>query len=448
MVSRGSRTFVVGLALGLALGLAPGLNPGSPGNVGIASAVAGPALIEEPELRATVAVGLAATTTRLIAPTLFGIHPGLNPTSPTRAVATSWRLWDSNTMWPTLQPTRSGAFDWSSLDALVARARAQGVTDFVIPLGLTPRWAAGDSAPAGPYGPSSSTAPPLSDDDFRAYVTALAHHVTEFTGTTWAFEAWNEADLTTFFTGTPAQAARLTAIADEAAKTVNPGITIVSASVTTRRGIKPDGFFPLYLRALAAEHGFGGRPWPTDVFALHPYPSGTAGPTAASAGVALFKKVLARENAPARPLWNTEFNFGVAGPGTIPHTSFAGVAAQYMARAFLDSMRLGVSRVYPYNWAPAGNYLGVALFTDTPATKALTTLKGWLSGVRLIGCTGTELYTCHFSRGRTTFRVLWRDSSSSLVRLTRATRVCPASGGTCIVTIRPLRVGAMPVRLS
>ena len=162
----------------------------------------------------------------------------------------------------------------------------------------------------------------------------------------------------------------------------------------------------------------------------------------------LFKQVLAREGAPARPLWNTEFNFGVAGPGTIPHTSFEGVAAQYMARAILDSMRLGVARVYPYNWKPEGNYLGVTLFTNTPATKALMTLRGWLSGARLIGCTGAVLHTCQLARGRTSFRVLWRDSLSGLVPLGRETQVCQASGAACTKRTRSLRVGAMPVRLS
>jgi len=437
MVSRSASATAV--AVGLALGLVAGTQAGA------ATAPAEAAVAT----RAAAKVRVTATTPKLISATLFGIHPGTNAdTSPPRAMAESWRLWDTNTMWPTLQPTRAGGFDWSTLDAVVARAQARGVSDFVIPLGVTPRWAAADGAPAGIYGPSTTPAPPQNDDDFRAYVTALAQHVTTLTGTTWAFETWNEVDLGYFFTGTPAQAARLTAIADQAAKSVNPLITTVSGSVTTRRGIRRDGFTRLYLRALATERGFGGRHWPLDVWGLHPYPNGAAGPEAASAGVTLFKQVLAREGAPSKPLWNTEFNFGVAGPGTIPHTSFAGVAAQYMARSLLDSIRLGVARVYPYAWAPAGNYLGVALFTDTPATKALATLKGWLAGARLIGCTGIELYTCQFARGRTTFRVLWRDSSSSLVRLTRLTRVCPASGAACTVQIRPLRVGAMPVKLS
>lgn len=437
MISR--RSCVVAVVVGLALGL-----------VVSAPAGAAPAPAEESAIHLAFApISLAVTPPRLIPATLFGMHPGNNAaSSPPRALAASWRLWDTNTMWPTLQPTRAGGFQWSTLDAVVARGRAQGVTDFLIPLGITPRWAAADSAPAGIYGESTTAAPPQNDDDFRAYVTALAQHVTTLTGTTWAFETWNEADLAPFFTGTPAQAARLTAIADRAAKSVNPLITTVSASVTTRRGIKRDGFTSLYLRALAAERGFGGRHWPVDAWGVHPYPNGTAGPTSAAAGVTLFKQVLAREGAPARPLWNTEFNFGVAGPGTIPHTSFDPQAGQYFARAYLDSVRLGVARVYPYQWAPASNYLGVTLFNETAGTKALITLRGWLAGSRLVSCAGAVLHTCQFTRGRTSFRVLWRDSSTSLVPLGRVTRVCPATGAACFTRTRPLRVGATPVRLS
>ena len=395
-----------------------------------------------------------AAVTRVVSPLLFGLYPGVADAP--NVVSGSSRLLQG-VQWADLNPTaKPKDYNWAPLDAQVRSGVAHGVRDFLLVLGMTPHWASSRPDVGSPWGPYASAAPPRNAADFQTFVHDLAlRNKSVYGGRITSFEVWNEANLSTFWTGTPAQMADLTARADVAIKSVNPRWSVVAASTTTRLGIASgSGFFPRYLSALSTVRGFHRRPWPIDAYSAHLYPNGSGSPADRGAGVTRMREILDEVGAPHRPLWDTEVNYGLAGPGpTTPHRSISGAtAAEYVARTYLDSIRWGLDRVYWYEWAPANNYLGITMYRGTAAARSLATVQGWLSRSTFLGCTGYNLHDCRFRSGAKTFRVVWSDLGSSTIS-TRGARVsCLVAGpigGICARVKRPtLVVRQMPVRLT
>jgi len=387
----------------------------------------------------------------------FGLHPGLpDSTPPATGMAGSVRLWDTGTQWADLQPA-AGPINLAPLDAAVAAAQSRGTTDVLLVLGMTPSWASSDPTRIGYYGRGISTAPPKEDGGdalWRAYVSAVARHAKDqHPGIRWSFQVWNEANLPSFYSGTPERLAALTALADREVKAVSPAFRVVAPSTTTRMGIPAGSFFRRYLTALATASGFGGRPWPVDVFAAHTYPSGTGTPVDAAAGIALMRRVLAAAGAPSRPLWITEINYGIAGPRTVPGRSIPGAeGAEYLARTYLDAIRLNVGRAYWYRWQPQGTYLGVTTHTATPATTAMVRLRSWLAGWTVSSCarTASGVRTCRFTRTVSgvvrTRTMAWTDGAPARLVRTGTASVCPVYGP-CVSRTGSFTVTGLPVRI-
>ena len=393
-----------------------------------------------------------AAVKRVVSPLLFGLYPGVADAP--NVVAGSSRLLQG-VQWADLNPS-AGTYNWAPLDDQVASGVTHGVRDFLLVLGMTPRWASSHPEVGSPWGPYASAAPPRRAADFQAFVHALAlRNQKQYGGRITSFEVWNEANLSTFWTGTPAQMADLTARTDVAIKSVNPKWSVVAASTTTRLGIdSASGFFPRYLNALASVRGFHGRRWPIDAYSAHLYPNGSGTPADRAAGVTRVRELIDEVGAPHRPLWDTEVNYGLAGPGPgTPYQSITGArAAQYVARTYLDSIRWGLDRVYWYEWAPANTYLGITMYRGTAAARALATVQRWVARTTFLGCTGYNLHDCRFRSQAQTFRVVWNDLGTSSIS-TRGVHVrCLVAGpvgGNCARVTKPtLVVKQMPVRLT
>lgn len=426
----------------------------------LAASVAAP--VTAMPLGTVTSPSLALASGTPVRSTLFGIHPANLGAEPMpRGVTGSWRLWDSGTMWATLEPRAPTAaghrYVWDNLDAQVRAGRAAGVSDFLITIGLTPRWASRNPGATTFYGSGASTAPPASYATLATYVIALARHVSAkndlMSGTRWSFQVWNEGNLATFYTGTQRQLAQMTGVVDRAAKSVSPSILVVSPSTTTRLGLST---FREYLAELRYVKGYRNRSWPVDAWSFHPYPAAYGEPADAARAVGSIRSALASAGAPRRQLWDTEINYGLPGPGGAKHRSITGTqAASYVARTYLDSARLGVTRAYWYAWvgSSASSYLGITMYTSTPALRSMATVSRWLSGATLLGCTGTSVYTCRFTQGTDSFRVIWgaTNYSSARISLPRPVRACrvdgSATGGRCFTASGSITVGSVPVRL-
>jgi len=371
---------------------------------------------------------------------LFGMHvfnleDGVFPTVPVGAI----RLWDNETTWSAIEPAK-GQFAWAKLDNAVATAEAGGVTDILMVLAGTPAWATSDPASGGAAGvlPGAAGAP-ANLQDWDDWVRAVA---TRYKGRITSYQPWNEANLSTFFTGSPKVLAQMTKRAYDIIKSIDPSATVVAPSTGTRLGGPFKKFYPAYLRELKA------LGWPVDVWAAHTYPASLGTPVDRALLAQTYRSVLTAEGAPDLPIWDTENNFGLAGPGpTNPDQDITDArAADWTARTYLDALRLGFSRVYWYAWGPENDLVGIQMYPGTPAAKAYQTLQEWIVGSRFVRCTNGAKVTCTFDRAGTTSRIVWAENGKARFKTRGFSQVCTLDGSCKPVTKKTIRVSG-PVQL-
>jgi hypothetical protein len=372
---------------------------------------------------------------------VFNIQDGVFPTVPVGSI----RLWDNQTTWSSIE-TAQDVFDWTKLDSAVNTARANGVTDILMVLAGTPAWATDDPASGGAAGVLPGAAGmPTNLADWDDWVRQVAtRNVTVYKGAITAYQPWNEANLTTFSTGTPQEMAQLTKRAYDIIKSIDPSATVVAPSTGTRLGGPFKKFYPAYLRELKA------LGWPVDVWAAHTYPASLGTPVDRAALARLFLSVLAAEGAPDKPVWDTENNFGLAGPGpTNPDQDIVDArAADWTARTYLDSLRLGISRVYWYAWGPENDLVGIQMNTGSPAAKAYATLQDWIVGATYNGCspaTRTDV-TCRFAKNGVNFKIVYPELGRAAFKTKGFSQVCSLDGTCKPVTKAKIRVSG-PVQL-
>lgn len=383
---------------------------------------------------ATAPLASAAPKGSVVTDDLFGMHvfnveDGVWPTVPIGTL----RLWDSETTWSVLEPAK-GQYAWGKLDAAVANAERNGVTDILLVLAGTPAWATDDPASGGAAGVLPGAAGmPRNIADWNSFVTAVA---TRYKGRISNYQIWNEANLSTFSTGTPAELAALTKNAYDIIKGVDANATVVAPSMGTRLGSngaqlskKFMKFYGAYLRELSRVN------WPVDVWAAHTYPASLGTPVDRGLLIKGYRDALKSFGAPAKPIWDTENNFGLAGPGPQnPDQDITDVrAADWTARTYLDALRYDISRVYWYAWGPENDLVGIQMYAGTPAATAYTTLQKWIVGTTFQGCTGGEggsVVECTFTKDGKPTKVVWTDRGRKPFRANGFSEVCSLNG-TC-----------------
>lgn len=322
-------------------------------------------------------------TPSTITPGFFSLEVAPEVTSSVPIPAGYHRLWDMKVAWRDVNPEQ-GTFVWDVLDQRVAQAEASGASPLLV-LGLTPKWAAADPSAGDIRWGEGSASVPASNDSWRAYVEAV---VDRYGGRIGAYEVWNEANLQTFWAGTPDQMAELTKIAHDVIKSRNPNAVVLAASSTTRLRNPMKKFYGPYLMALE-QRGF-----PFDAFAIHTYPAGNAGPDQRVSDIIHWQEFVVSQLGPTspilkRPIWDTEVNFGLAGPGPIPPTDFDDVqGATLMARTFADSARLGIDATFWYMYtADFFDLLGVQFNANTPVTaNSWNVARSQMLGARVDSC--------------------------------------------------------------
>jgi len=297
-------------------------------------------------------------------------------TNPLPTSVGSVRLWDSGVSWADLQPT-AGAINWAPLDGAVNRARGAGIRDIEYVLGSTPSWARIRSSAERNDLPAAGRASHPAKDAY--YLSFLKAVLARYKGRITSYEIWNEANLPTFYRGTPTQLARLGLSAFKVIKSIDPRARVVSPSWLLRYWTTPRE------KQLAAFKAVG---WPFDVIAVHAYPFSLEGPDARVKYLLAFKKRLATLGA-KKPIWDTELNFGDRRPGYPRRVYTGATAANLLARAYIDGLRYGISRTYWYSWD--SHILGIdttsTTGTPTAAGVAYGVIKKWIAGNHWNGCT-------------------------------------------------------------
>ncbi len=386
---------------------------------------------------AAVAVAPAASAApkgSVVKDDLFGMHvfnveDGVWPTVPIGAL----RLWDNETTWSVLEPAK-GQYTWGKLDAAVANAEKNGVNDILFVLAGTPSWATDDPASGGAAGVLPGAAGmPRNIADWNSFVTAVA---TRYKGRISNYQIWNEANLSTFSTGTPAELAALTKNAYDIIKSIDPNATVVAPSMGTRLGSNGSQlskkfmkFYGAYLRELSKVN------WPVDVWAAHTYPASLGTPIDRGLLIKGYQAALKGFGAPSKPIWDTENNFGLAGPGPQnPDQDITDVrAANWTAQTYLDALRYDINRVYWYAWGPENDLVGIQMYAGTPAATAYTTLQDWIVGSTYQGCKGGgagSVVECSFTKDGNPVKIVWTERGRKPFKTKGFSEVCSLNG-TC-----------------
>jgi hypothetical protein len=401
-------------------------------------------------------------------PRLFGVHDA-NWNSLHRTGTGQIRLWDAGVQWGQVFPTM-GTPNWTRLDAVVQTAHANG-TEVTLVLGLSPSYAAA----------TSTSAPDLGMYD--AYVRAV---MDRYSPAKWGYrgianyQVWNEANISTFWTGTYDQLGQLVKTAYLARNAVDPGAKIIAPAMVARLGYQQAGIQKFYATKV------GGVPvWKyVDAVSLNLYPvdkytdsHGTNRPGTPEDSMALLrqaKALLAKDGVPrSLPIWNTEINYGMH-TGSLGGTAAAPIADQlqvaYVMRTFLLNAAQGVKRVdwYAYdmgNLPPTsgGAPLGNTLLTDptnraagtlTPAGYAFSRVQSWMKGT-LIGTTTKRpcaadrygTYTCVIRYASGMGRVYWNPWRTRTVTLVSSAHHKVSESGTSskVRGGSKLKVGYQPV---
>ena len=309
------------------------------------------------------------------------------------------RLWDNGTGWSQIE-LEKGEFKWDNLEGALENAASKGMTDILYVLGTTPEWAAQEVNPDDYPQPGAASAP-ANLDDWDEWVTAV---VTRYGDRINNYQIWNEANLANFYRGTPAEMAEMTKRAYDIIKANDPDALVVAPSPSTRLTGAFDRFFPEYLTELEK------LDWPVDVWTVHTYPDGQGNPADRALLIQKFTDALEAAGAPELPIWDTEVNYGIAGPGETPGQEITGDnAAGFVVRTYLDDIRLGVARSYWYIWSLQPlPFLGIQAFAGSDAEQGFFALDNWVTGASFDGCTENgNAIACDFNRDGTSWVVAW-----------------------------------------
>ena len=352
----------------------------------------------------------------------------------------SLRLWDNGTAWSQVESVR-GRYNWTLLDTAVATAEDHGVDDIMLVLGSTPTWNA-TKVTVGDYPvPGAASAP----KDYQAWDKFVSAAVERYAGRITAYQIWNEASLAMFWNGSPQRLAKMTKRAYDIIKHADPKATVVAASTTVRLAGAFDRFYPAYLAALADEG------WPVDAFAAHLYPASRGDTDDRAAFIEQVNGALASAGAPDLPVWDTELNYGLAGPGPKnPLQQISGSKARdWVVETAMDSLHLGISRTYWYIWtAQPYPLLGMQLTNDSGAAAGLRVVDQWTLGADWQGCeeTGTVV-ACHLIKKGVPAIIAWSTGDDvgwtppeGFVQACTTAKECLPINGSVLLSATPQRI--------
>ena len=244
------------------------------------------------------------------------------------------RLWDCQVEWARLQPSPN-IWNWDLLDSLIAAA---GNRQIMLVIGHPPEWAAkgGSNGNQAPWMPPGSNKPPKDDQVWSNYVVAVS---TRYKGKINQYQVWNEPADTQFYSGTYSDLANCVRRARSLIKRTDPNAKVVSPPFQPR---KQSGWETRGKKLIMALSDQG---WPFDIYAGHIYPQVGEGIAGWNRDAKSMFEGLRKAGAPKKPMWITETNFNLGGPGNpYPNTKQTALKDAVIA----SSNRLDISRVYWY----------------------------------------------------------------------------------------------------
>lgn len=301
---------------------------------------------EQPASQGSAARPSSAVTSTTIPTSMFGMtaHSGVLfgtpwPTMPIYGM----RLWDTNTGWAQLNPSK-GVYDWSTLDSWISAASANNA-QLIYTIGQTPGWASSKPKDSSCDYENGACDPPSdlnsdgtgTDQHFINFVTAIAQHAPSIT----YWEMWNTPHDVKQWTGTNAQLVRMVKDANIYIKKYIPGAKIIAPANGQLNYQYPAANCTMadkmggYLAAGLGQY--------IDIMALHTYY--TTVPENIVPVVQCYQSTMKTYNVSSLPLWSTEgaWGFNTDLPNTVDQEGF-------VARLYLLLWSNGVVRHYWYAW--------------------------------------------------------------------------------------------------
>lgn len=326
----------------------------------------------------------------------FGMHEnnaiGMNPWP--LVPFGSFRGWDAYPIaWSALEPSR-GSFNWASLDNYISALNSHGVTDMIYTFGYTPSWA------------GASTCAPPSDADYTAFVTAI---VTRYKNSIKHWETWNEPYSGNFWCGTVAQLVSLQNDLYSTVRSIDPTATVhtpVLGFSATAGDCNDSAAGPYSIGNFLTANGTSNF----DVVDAHlyAYPAGAAPETLGGAG-GLVNGLCAMGafGISTKPLWNTEFGWGLNSylPASADQVAF-------LARSHLYLWSKGVARSY---WYAYNNNAWGTIFNGTglnAAGVAYQQVYTWMVGATMTTpcALASNVWSCDFTLANGNLgRAVWLD---------------------------------------
>jgi hypothetical protein len=274
---------------------------------------------------------------------------------------------------------------------------------------------------------------PADESYWTNFVTALVTHAK---GRIHAYELWNEADYSGFWSGSLAQMVQMSVDAAAIIHRIDPSALVLSPSISD--SAEGYAFLQQYLSSLPAGtingiavHSYTGGAWPEDTV-----------PTEMQAVRAALPPAYAN-----LPIWSTEGGWGL-------NSQFSTAASDqraFVARYDLMMLVQGFARTYWYaypntQWGTLWD--GTAL---TPAGVSSRTIYNWLAGATLAGCSTSDsnLWTCNLttSAGKKA-KIVWARTTPVGNYSTKGYRMTNTLSGTSSPTPSTITVTTEPVMLS
>lgn len=360
-----------------------------------------------------------------ILPQLFGVAAPVDWGDP--GVPTGYlRLWDAGVSWRQMQPDQSKPIDWEKLDQTMQMAERLGAKVMYV-LGDTPAWANGGK---------SGAVPPTNLDDAASFIGQVCARYK--TKPITSFEAWNEGNLTTFWTGSMDELASLTQKVRLAVRACGTGAKVYASSTGTRASNAFVTNYPAYLKALSK------LGWPVDGYTVHSYPAADGGPAQRIEEIAQFKTLLAQNGAPVQPILDTELNYGLAGLGQARRVIDPTTSAAYISQSFIQSVQYGVDSLFWFLWTQADyDKLGIQLNAGTPQTiQAWKQTYAWLVGQQMSQCaTGAVVEACQLTGPKGNMTLLWTTKGEVSVDVTGLGRTVQYLDGSTLPIGSSNRIG-------
>jgi hypothetical protein len=333
---------------------------------------------------ALLAAAMAPASARdvRVRPELFGMHDDTAGLPSLDTVHEGWvRLWNTSVRWDHIE-TAPGVYQFDHLDSLVDAAAAHGAEVTVV-VAMTPSF----------YSRVPTNVPSDRLDRYRAFVRVL---MKRYRGRVGSYQVWNEANISSYWTGTPQRMAQLTKAMDGVRDAVDPSARVVAPSMVTRLPYELRGISRYFQQRTGATAVW--RHVDAVAFSLYPLASYGGRPGVPEDTLGLLRAVTRRLHAAgvrsSMPIWDTEVNYGLRSGGqvlTAADPVSAARQAANVARTYLLQAARGVRRIawYRYDWPalPTGGSIADTLLTDpadvtrvTAAGRAYALVRTWLHG--------------------------------------------------------------------